>query len=55
MCGSVTHSRSGAGPVVSLFGLEATLQQSLGIGTIFTLVSLVRGYLLRRVFETERK
>ena len=34
-----------------LFGLEATLRQSLGIGAIFTLVSLVRGYLLRRVFE----
>ena len=31
---------------------EATLRQSLGIGAIFTLVSLVRGYLLRRVFET---
>ena len=27
-----------------LFGLEATLRQSLGIGAIFTLVSLVRGY-----------
>ena len=34
-----------------LFGLEATLRQSLGIGAIFTLVSLVRGYLLRRVFD----
>jgi hypothetical protein len=34
-----------------LFGLEATLRQSLGIGAIFTLVSLVRGHLLRRVFE----
>ena len=34
-----------------LFGLEATLRQSLGIGAIFTVVSLVRGYLLRRVFE----
>ena len=36
--------------VFPLFGLEATLRQSLGIGAIFTLVSLVRGYLLRRVF-----
>ena len=37
------------GLVFPLFGLEATLRQSLGIGAIFTLVSLVRGYLLRRV------
>ena len=37
--------------VFPLFGLETTLGQSLGIGAIFTLVSLVRGYLLRRVFE----
>ena len=37
--------------VFPLFGLETTLRQSLGIGAIFTLVSLVRGYLLRRVFE----
>ena len=41
--------------VFPLFGLEATLRQSLGIGAIFTLVSLVRGYLLRRVFEAVRK
>jgi hypothetical protein len=34
-----------------LFGLEATLRQSLGIGAIFILVSLVRGYFLRRVFD----
>ena len=47
--------RSGAGPVVPLFGLEATLQQSLGIGAIFTLVSLMWGYLLRRVFEAVQK
>ena len=38
--------------VFPLFGLEATLRQGLGIGAVFTLVSLVRGYLLRRVFET---
>jgi hypothetical protein len=37
--------------VFPLFGLQATLQQSLGIGAIFTMVSLVRGYLLRRAFE----
>ena len=33
--------------VFPLFGLEATLR----IGASFTLVSLVRGYLPRRVFE----
>ncbi len=41
--------------VFPLFGLEATLRQSLGIGAVFTLVSLVRGYLLRRAFEAVRK
>ena len=40
--------------VFPLFGLEATLRQSLGIGAVFTLVSLVRGYLLRRAFEAAR-
>ena len=38
-----------------LFGLGGTLRQSLGLGAIFTLVSLVRGYLLRRAFEAVRK
>jgi len=37
--------------VFPLFGLHATLQQNLLIGLIFTAVSLVRSYLLRRVFE----
>lgn len=37
--------------VFPLFGLHATLQQNLVIGLIFTAVSLVRSYLLRRVFE----
>ena len=37
--------------VFPLFGVGATLRQSLGIGAIFTLVSLLRGYLLRRAFE----
>ena len=41
--------------VFPLFGLEATLRQSLGIGAIFTMVSLVRGYLLRQAFEAVRK
>jgi len=37
--------------VFPLFGLEARLRQSLGVGATFTLASLVRGYLLRRAFE----
>ena len=41
--------------VFPLFGLDATLSQSLGIGAVFTLVSLARGYLLRRAFEAARR
>lgn len=40
--------------VFPLFGLQATLQENLGLGLIFTVVSLVRSYLLRRAFETLR-
>jgi hypothetical protein len=32
------------------FGLTATVSQNLGIGLIFTVVSLVRSYGLRRLF-----
>jgi hypothetical protein len=32
------------------FGLRATLGQNLGIGLIFTIISLARSYLLRRLF-----
>lgn len=44
--------------VFPLFGLEATLGQNLAIGAIFTAVSIVRGYCVRRLFnflETERE
>lgn len=37
--------------VFPLFGLHVTLQENLLIGLIFTAVSLVRSYLLRRAFE----
>jgi hypothetical protein len=37
--------------VFPLFGLRASLDQNLGIGAIFTVVSLVRSYALRRVFN----
>ena len=40
--------------VFPLLGLQATFGQSLGIGAVFTLVSLVRGYLLRRLFNAVR-
>jgi hypothetical protein len=34
------------------FGLRATLGQNLGLGLVFTVVSLVRSYALRRLFNT---
>ena len=37
-----------------LFGIAATLGQNLAIGLVFTAVSIVRSYLLRRVFEARR-
>ena len=37
--------------VFPLFGLQASLDQNLAIGLIFTVVSLVRSYMLRRVFN----
>jgi hypothetical protein len=37
--------------VFPVFGLATTLGQTLTIGLIFTLVSLVRSYALRRAFE----
>lgn len=40
--------------VFPLFGLHATLQENLSIGLIFTGVSLIRSYLLRRAFEALR-
>ena len=37
--------------VFPFFGLQATLAQNLAIGAIFTVVSLARSYLLRRLFN----
>lgn len=37
--------------VFPIFGLHASLDQNLAIGLIFTAVSLVRNYLLRRTFN----
>ena len=40
--------------VFPIFGLHATLQENLVIGLVFTAVSLVRSYVLRRAFEALR-
>jgi uncharacterized membrane protein (DUF441 family) len=40
--------------VFPLFGLQTTLVQDLRLGAIFTLVSLLRSFLLRRLFERLR-
>jgi hypothetical protein len=40
--------------VFPLFGLRLSLGENLLIGGVFTVVSIVRGYALRRVFEALR-
>lgn len=40
--------------VFPLFHLPARLNNALAIGAIFTLISIVRSYLLRRLFERSR-
>ena len=40
--------------VFPYFGLETTMSENLTIGAIFTVVSIVRSYSLRRVFEMIR-
>jgi hypothetical protein len=40
--------------VFPLFGLSTKLADNLGIGAIFTAVSLTRSYVLRRIFEAFR-
>lgn len=37
--------------VFPLFGLHASVSENLAIGAIFTVVSLVRSYALRRLFN----
>ncbi|MEH0069324.1 hypothetical protein V6L77_01685 [Pannonibacter sp. Pt2-lr] len=36
------------------FGLPARLDDAMAIGAIFTIISILRSFLLRRVFETIR-
>ena len=40
--------------VFPLFGLAVTITENLLIGLIFTAVSIVRSYALRRIFEALR-
>ncbi|MBZ0145972.1 MAG: hypothetical protein K8F62_00265 [Pseudorhodoplanes sp.] len=40
--------------VFPLFGLRPTLGENLALGAVFTGVSLLRSYLVRRVFENCR-
>ena len=43
--------------VFPMFGLHATVGENLALGAIFTILSLIRGFLLRRLFNaalTER-
>jgi len=37
--------------VFPLFGLSVSLGENMGIGAVFTVVSLVRSFALRRVFN----
>ena len=41
--------------VFPMFGLQASIEDNLLIGAIFTIVSIVRGYTLRRLFEALRR
>ena len=40
--------------IFPVFGLHATLAQNLKIGLVFTVVSIARGYALRRLFEAAK-
>ncbi|SUS08429.1 conserved hypothetical protein [uncultured Defluviicoccus sp.] len=37
-----------------LFGLDASLEENLALGALFTIASVCRSYLLRRIFESLR-
>lgn len=40
--------------VFPIFGLHASTSENLAIGAVFTVVSVIRSYCLRRVFEAIR-
>ena len=37
--------------IFPVYGLAASFTDTLGIGAVFTLVSIVRSYIVRRLFE----
>lgn len=37
--------------VLPLFGFNVTLRDALGIGAVFTVIAIVRNYLVRRAFN----
>ena len=41
--------------IFPVFGLHTTLAQNLKMGAVFTVVSIARSYLLRRLFERLRR
>lgn len=41
--------------IFPIFGLHTTLAQKLKMGAVFTLVSIARSYVLRRLFERLRR
>lgn len=41
--------------VFPLFGIHASLSDDMAIGAVFTAVSILRSYALRRAFEEFRK
>jgi uncharacterized protein (DUF2062 family) len=40
--------------IFPMFGLHTTLAQNLKMGAVFTVVSIARSYVLRRLFERTR-
>ena len=40
--------------IFPVFGLQTTLGQNLAMGGVFTIVSLARSFMLRRLFEAIR-
>jgi len=41
--------------IFPIFGLHTTLAQNLKMGAVFTMVSISRSYVLRRLFERLRR
>ncbi|WP_413877119.1 hypothetical protein [Albidovulum sp.] len=41
--------------IFPIFGLHTTLAQNLKMGAVFTVVSIARSYVLRRLFERLRR